>query len=152
MRRMTVILMLCVKILMVPTLAAVRRVTLEMAEIAQVTRVECQQIQIMIFFFLSYGHRGTKRGSFVILPPCNSHLNFSLLFSSVYLVVHLVGFCVFVLFFYFASLEKLSQLAVYLATSSWQPLPSQFFFPFFFHPTPTGGLHGGELRVEVGLR
>ena len=58
MRPMTVILMLCVKILMVPSLAAVRRVTLETAEIAQVTRVECRQIQIMIFF-LSYGHRGS---------------------------------------------------------------------------------------------
>jgi len=36
MRPMTVILMLCVKILMVPSLAAVRRVTLETAEIAQI--------------------------------------------------------------------------------------------------------------------
>ena len=151
MRLTTVILMLYVKTLMVPTLAAVRRVTLETAEIAQVTRVECQQIQIMIFF-LSYGHRGSKWGSFVILPPCDSHLNFSLLFSSVYLVVHLVGFCVFVLFFYFASLEKLSQFAVFLATSSWQPLPSQFFFSLFSQPHPHGGLRGGELRVKVGLR
>ena len=58
MRLTTVILMLYVKTVMVPTLAAVRRVTLETAEIAQVTRVECQQIQIMIFF-LSYGHRGS---------------------------------------------------------------------------------------------
>ena len=108
MRRMTVILMLCVKILMVPTLAAVRRVTLEMAEIAQVTRVECQQIQIMIFFVL---WSSRKHVSVVILQPCNSHLNFSLLFSSVYTVVHLVGFCVFVLFFYLASLENLSSLS-----------------------------------------
>ena len=149
MRRMTVILMLCVKILMVPTLAAVRRVTLEMAEIAQVTRIECQHIQIMIFFVL---WSSRKHVSVVILQPCNSHLNFSLLFSSVYMVVHLVGFCVFVLFFYLASLGKLSQFAVFLATSSWQPLPSQFFFRCFLNPTPTGGLRGGELRVEVGLR
>lgn len=137
MRRMTVILMLCVKILMVPTLAAVRRVTLEMAEIAQVTRVECQQIQIMIFFVL---WSSRKYVSVVILQSCNSHLNFSLLFSSVYMVVYLVGFCVFVLFFYhLASLEKLSHFAVFLATSSWQPLPSQFFFRCFLNPTPTGG-------------
>ena len=59
MRLTTVVLMLCVKTLMVPTLAAVRRVTLETAEIAQVTQVEGQQIQIKIFF-LSYDHRGGK--------------------------------------------------------------------------------------------
>ena len=97
MRRMTVILMLCVKILMVPTLAAVRRVSLEMAEIAQVTRVECQQIQIMIFFVL---WSSRKHVNVVILQPCNSHLNFSLLFSSVYMVVHPVGFCVFFFCFF----------------------------------------------------
>ena len=96
MRRTTVILMLCVKTLMVPTSAAVRRVTLATAEIAQVTRVECQQIQIMILF-LSYGHRGSNWGSFVILPPCNPHPTFLLLFSSVYMVVHLERFCLFVL-------------------------------------------------------
>ena len=135
---MTVILMLCVKILMVPTLAAVRRVTLETAEIAQVTRVECQQIMI---FFVLWSSR--KHVSVVILHPCNSHLNFSLLFSSVYMVVHLVGFCVFVLFFYLPSLEKLSQFAVFLATSSWQPLPSQFFVSLFSQPHPHGGVAWG---------
>ena len=99
MRRMTVILMLCVTTLMVPTLAAVRRVTQETAEIAQVTLVECQQIQIMIFFVLWSSRKHVRE--FVILPPCNSHLNF--FFLNLYMVVHLERFCVFffcfVLFF-----------------------------------------------------
>lgn len=52
MRRTTVILMLCVKTLMVPTLAAVRRVTLETAEIAQVTQVENPNRDFLVFFSL----------------------------------------------------------------------------------------------------
>ena len=137
MRRTTVILMLCVKTLMVPTRAAVRRVTLATAEIAQVTRVECQQIQIMILFFLLWSSR-KQVGEFCYFAPCNPHRTFLLLFSSVYMVLHLEHFCLFVLvcFVLFFISRKFRKFIAF------RPFPGNlfphgfFFVVVFLVPTP----------------